>query len=99
MIVVAGEIHIDPNNREAAIPAAVEMMAETHKEHGCIHYRFYADLEDPGRFHVYEEWESLAALEAHFETAHMAAWRAKLAEIGVVKRDVKRFEAGPATPL
>jgi quinol monooxygenase YgiN len=99
MIVIAGDIHLDPKDREAAIKAALEMMAASAKENGCIHYRFYADLEDPGRLHVYEEWQSPAALEAHGKSPHMAKWRSVLAGLTVRARAIKKFEAGPATEL
>jgi quinol monooxygenase YgiN len=36
-------------------------------ESGCISYTFSADLVEPGLIHVFEEWQSQDALDAHFK--------------------------------
>jgi len=99
VIVVSGETEFDPEDVETAMEAAIEMMAETAKEPGCIHYRFYADIEVPSRLHVYEEWETEAALAAHMNTPHMATWRGVVGGLRVLSRNIKKFEAGPATRI
>ena len=99
MIIVAGEFVLAPEDAAAARDAAIEVARETRKEAGCLAYRFYADLEEKGRFHVFEIWESLAALQAHFETPHLKAFRARLGGLGLVSREVKRYEAGPGETL
>jgi quinol monooxygenase YgiN len=92
MIVVSGEIDIQEQSWPMAIPAAIEMMHASQKEEGCVQYSFYAHIEMPGRFHVYEEWESAEALAAHMETEHMATWRATLSNLEVLGRWVKKME-------
>ncbi len=99
MLVIAGHIRIDPAKKDEAIPAAVEMMAETHKEPGCISYTFSADLSDPGVFRIFEEWESQDALDAHFKAPHMATFQAKVAGFGVKEMKVKRYEVSSVGPL
>ena len=99
MIVVAGEFAFTPGQDEAVRAAMIDMMNETAKEAGCIHYRFYRDVEHPDRYHVYEEWETDAHLAAHAASAHMGSFREALGKIGVVKRDVKKMKAGAATSL
>lgn len=99
MIVVTGVIEIAEGDAEAAKAAALEMAAETQAEKGCIEYEFWQALDAPGRLHVYEEWESLAALDAHGKSAHMARFREALGKLNVISRDVRRMEAGPPTPL
>ena len=99
MIVVAGEIGIDPADAAKAKAAALEMAAATRGEEGCLRYAFWADLERPGRFHVYEEWESADALAAHFQTPHMARFREALGGLRVLSRDVRKFETGAPEAL
>jgi len=84
---------------DKARAAAIDMMRETRKEAGCIVYEFSQLIEAENRFRVYEEWESLAALEAHFDAPHMAVFRAALGDVGVVARDVFRIECGEKTSL
>jgi len=99
MIIVAGEFVIAPEDAETARNAAIEVARETRKEPGCIAYRFYADLEEDGRHHVFEMWETLDALQKHFETPHLKAFRAKIAGLKVISREVKRYEAGTGISL
>jgi quinol monooxygenase YgiN len=52
---------------------ARKLIAETHKEAGCLHYQLYKDLAAANQFAFLEEWESPAALEAHMRTPHFTA--------------------------
>jgi quinol monooxygenase YgiN len=61
---VAGE-HIKPFLENAG-----NLIAETHKEPGCLHYQLYKDLAAANQYAFLEEWESPAALEAHMRTPH-----------------------------
>lgn len=99
MLVIAGTITLDPAQRDAAMRAATEMMAATRKEPGCESYTFSADLEDPGRFHLFEQWESATALEAHFAAPHMAAFQAAVAGLGVREMNVQRYEIASVGPV
>jgi quinol monooxygenase YgiN len=99
MVLIAGRIVIDPQHRDKAIAAAVEMMQETRREKGCISYVFSAGLNDPGCFRVFEEWESPEALAAHFESAHMARFRAVVPTLGVREMAIQRYEVTSVTPM
>lgn len=99
MLVVAGHVRIDPANRAGAVAAAKAMMEETRKEAGCRSYTFSADLEEEGLFHIFEEWDSPAALDAHFRTPHMARFQKEVAGFGVREMKVKRYEIAKVGPL
>jgi quinol monooxygenase YgiN len=99
MIVVTGEFRFAEGRDGDVRAAMIDMMNETAKEAGCLHYRFYRDVENPGAYRVYEEWESDAHLADHAASAHMQVFRSRLKEIGVVSRRVKKMEAGPATEI
>lgn len=99
MLIVAGEIEIDPARREEAIAAAREMMEATRREAGCVAYAFSADLADPGRFRIFEEWESQTALDAHFATPHMAAFQARVGGLGVRGMSLRKYQVASAGPL
>ena len=64
MIIVAGYIEVEAAGADEGEALARAMMAETRKEAGCVVYDITRSVERPTRYHVYEEWESLAALEA-----------------------------------
>lgn len=99
MLVIAGVVRIDPEKRDEAIAAAVAMMRETRRETGCRSYTFSADLEDPGCFHIFEEWETPEALEAHFAAPHMATFQGAVAKLGVREMTVQRYEIASVGPL
>ncbi len=93
MLLVAGTFKIDPSDRDAAIEAMQWMMAETAKEEGCVSYTFSADLADPTLFHLFEEWESDAHIQAHFVAPHMPVFREKLGELsGSIERSIYRYD-------
>ena len=99
MIIVAGSIRIPADRVEDLRPVALSMIEATRKEAGCITYAFSFDVKEPGLLRIFEEWERREHLEAHFKTPHMAAWRARLGEIGASGRSVKTYESDGGTPL
>ena len=99
MIIVAGTVAIKPENRDAAVNVALKMVVATKVESGCIAYDFWSDLGDPSRFHVYEEWETQDALEAHFQTSHMAEFMAALPALIAGPPDIKRYEVSSVAQL
>ena len=99
MIVISGTVAINPEKREEAVAAALEMSAASEAEDGCITYRLYADLEDPNLFRIFEVWEREDALAAHFETPHMAVFRKKLPDLVAGAMDVKRYDVEKVSDL
>jgi quinol monooxygenase YgiN len=99
MIVVAGEIDIQMEDCDGFAAAALNMAHATRMEDGCIAYSFYADISFPGRFHVYEEWQSEEALAAHAASDHMKTWRETLGGLNVLSRDVRKMEVTNVTKI
>jgi len=92
MIVIAGEVRVRPDKREQVQRAAQEMMAATLREPGCRAYRFSAALDDPNHIFIFEEWESLDALGAHFQSPHMATFQALLPGVLAGAPALTRYE-------
>ena len=99
MLVVGGRIRIDPKDRDKAVQAAAAMMRESNAEAGCISYVFSGDLEEPGVFRIFEEWEDEAALKAHFKTPHMATFNKVIGSLNVLEVDVKRYDVSQTSQL
>ncbi len=100
MLIVAGEVKVaDAGEVEKARAAVVTMMEETAKEAGCITYAFSQDLPDPCMIRIFERWENQAALAAHFEAPHMAAFMAALADVNVLSVDTKLYDAENERPV
>jgi quinol monooxygenase YgiN len=75
------------------------MMAASQAEDGCFDYNYAEDVTEPGLIHVFERWRDQAALDAHFRTAHMAAWRAVFPEFQVTDRNLKLYEVAAERPI
>lgn len=99
MILVTGTVRLPEGGLAKLLPAATRMMEETRREDGCISYVYAQDLLDPSIMHVSEAWRDREALTAHFETPHMTVWRAAIAEVGLLERDLKAYEADEGEPV
>jgi quinol monooxygenase YgiN len=93
MILVAGAVRIRPERRDEAVRVALAMAEATRAEPGCRQYAFYADLQAPDTFFVFEEWDSEEALARHFETPHMAEFQAKLPALLAGPLDIPSYVA------
>ena len=88
MILVAGTIKYQPGAIERLKSAMQKMVAATRQEDGCINYDFAVDVADPDTLIIFERWRDRQALEAHFQTTHMAAWRKAGEAAGPVERNI-----------
>ena len=95
MIVIEGTVRVAPEKIEAARPAMEAMIRASRAEAGCLDYAYSIDVLDPGLVRVAERWESREALAAHFQTPHMAEWRAQFATLGITGRSLRMYEAEP----
>ena len=94
MILIAGTVRFPAEALPAARPVMARMVTATRAEDGCLQYAFAEDVLDPCLIHISELWRDAAALDAHRNTAHMAAWRAEGAELGIHGRDLRFYEVG-----
>ena len=72
MIVVTGYLTIDPAKRAEVEAAVATLVPLTVAEEGCVEYRYAADLLEPNRINIWEQWESEEAMTAHMGTSHLA---------------------------
>jgi quinol monooxygenase YgiN len=91
-LIVAGTVRVPPENLDGLRPKMIEMMTATRAEDGCRAYAYAEDVAEPGLIHVFEVWRDQAALDAHFQTPHMAAWRAAWPSFGVSYRRLNVYE-------
>ncbi|MBW2419472.1 MAG: antibiotic biosynthesis monooxygenase [Deltaproteobacteria bacterium] len=92
VIIIAGTVDVDPEQREAALEAAKVHQAETRKNPGCLDYVWSADPLTPGRIYVFERWTNREALEVHFASPHFPAMRDTIAAHGICGLDVSKYK-------
>ena len=91
MIIVHGLIPIRPDVRDRALDLARRMSEATQAEEGCITYDFSVGLADPNSLLLFQEWESMDALVAHFQTPHMEDFLRELPEIVAGEITTRRY--------
>lgn len=64
MVIVAGHIVVDPQQRGDYLSGCVEVVRQARRTAGCLDFALSADLLEPGRVNIFERWESQAAVEA-----------------------------------
>ena len=64
MVIVAGQLVVDPEQRESYLASCVGVVEQARATPGCLDFAISADLVEPGRINVLERWESRAAVEA-----------------------------------
>jgi len=99
MLIIAGEIIVESSAIDAVRDALRTMETETRNEPGCSTYAFSVDITDPNMMRIFEVWESMDALRAHFATPHMAAFGAAVAKIQPQSMSIKAFEIDREVPL
>ena len=99
MIVVAGTAPINPEKREEAKVILKTMMDATMQEEGCITYQFLFNPWNDAEVRIFEEWDSQDALDAHFQTPHMAEFREALPNFVTGTFDIKRYDVSDVTSL
>lgn len=99
MIIIAGTVEVDPEQRDQALEAGCPHMEATRAQAGCIDYVWSADLLVPGRIYVYERWESEEALRAHFEGPHYLAMRNTIGAHGLRGADVSKYRPEIQEPV
>ena len=65
MVIVAGTIELDPEQREAFLAGRMDGMRKSRAEPGCLEYTLSADPTDPGRVMLFERWARQEDLDAH----------------------------------
>lgn len=75
-VILVAKLKAKPDHIEVVKEGLLNLVAPTRKEAGCLQYDLHQDQNDPSTFIFLEEWESAAHLQAHSQSAHIAAFGA-----------------------
>ena len=98
-LIIAGTLRVPPDSLAGLKPHMEAMLAASRAEDGCLTYSYAEDVAEPGLVRVFEAWRDQAALDAHFKSDHMAAWRAAWPSFGVSDRRLFAYEVASQRPL
>jgi len=79
VIVVNATFESTTESIAAMKPAILAMEKASRAEAGCEDYTFSVELGNPNVMRITERWVSMEILQAHFQTPHMAEFRAAMA--------------------
>jgi quinol monooxygenase YgiN len=64
MIIVAGHLVVDHDERDAYLRGCEEVVAAARRTPGCLEFSVSADLLQPGRIVIFERWAAPDAVQA-----------------------------------
>ena len=64
MIIVAGALRVDPAQRTAYLADCQDLMSPARRTDGCLDFHLTADPLESDRINIFEQWESVEAVEA-----------------------------------
>jgi len=98
-IVISAQIDLDPAQREEALKTAQKWIDGALSQPGCIHYDWSADLNDPARVNVFEEWENEEALASHFAGPQYAGMLGHIGQFGLSNAVSKKYRVDREGPV
>jgi quinol monooxygenase YgiN len=88
MVIVAGHITVEPQQREAYLAGCVSVVEQARGTAGCLDFAITADLIDPGRVNIFERWASQAAVDAFRSSGPSDEQGAAMRSASVAEYDV-----------
>ena len=99
MLLIVGTVRLPANRLDSARAIMAGMIAASRAEKGCLEYSYAEDVLDRGPLHITERWKDRTALDRHFNSAHLAEWRAAWPSIGIGERNLRLYEVGEALAI
>ena len=98
MLLVIGTFRLPAHRLKAARIVMTRMVEASRAESGCIEYSYAEDLLEPGLIHVKELWTDQAALDQHFASEHIGAWRATWPSLSIGERNLRVYDVEDSRP-
>ncbi len=93
MIIVWGAIDTTAENLEQVLNLSLEHVRRSRQEPGCISHDAHIHLENRHRVVFCEQWNDLAAVQAHFAVPDSAAFVAAVSKLSVGAPEIRIFDA------
>src|SRR3954453_9212546 len=88
MLIVAGHITVEPQQRESYLADCVNVLEEARRAAGCLDFAISADLIDPSRINIFERWASQAAVETFRGNGPSDEQGAAMRSVSVAEYDI-----------
>jgi quinol monooxygenase YgiN len=98
-IVVQAVVDLDPARRAEALATAQPWIEGALSQHGCLAYSWCADPHRADRIHVFEEWDSAAALAKHLAGPKYQGMLGHVSSFGITAAVSRKFEVAREGPV
>jgi len=88
MVIVSGKLYVDSATRSRYLDACRVVIEQARRARGCVDFHLSADPLEEDRINVYEQWESVADVEAFRGSGPDADQTAAIVAAHVVQYEV-----------
>ena len=92
MIIVSGSIRVDARQRRTYLEGCREVVESARSAPGCIDFHVSPDPIESDRINVYEQWESVADVEAFRGSGPSADQAATIRDAAVFQHEIASTE-------
>lgn len=92
MIIVSGSIRTDPADRDVYVAGCREVIEQARRAPGCVDFHITADPIELDRINIYEQWVSVADVEAFRGSGPSSEQRAVIRDAEVYQHAVEWSE-------
>lgn len=93
MIVLSGEIAVDPDQHDQLIELVDAVEPPSRDEPGCQAYQFWLHRTERGVVHVFEIWDDADAVAVHVKSDHYRSFARGLRGLDVKRLDIAQYDA------
>jgi len=93
VIIVSGPIHVDPSERDGYLAECRAVIEQARQAPGCLDFHLSADPLDAGRINVYEQWATVAEVDAFRGSGPSGDQTAAIRSASVVQHEVASSHA------
>jgi quinol monooxygenase YgiN len=91
MLIVTGTVTARPETFDDLLRAALDHVARSRTEPGCLNHGVHADCENPLRLFFFEQWADRPALDEHFAQPGSQAFMRTVRELAASGSGVQIF--------
>ena len=99
MKIIAAKLTGKPEHRSELLALATFMLEPSRGESGCLSYNFHEQIPGSNQFFFFEEWESQAAIDAHFQTPHFAKFASAIPSLIEGAPEIRIYDVSAVVKL
>ncbi|MEK8029447.1 putative quinol monooxygenase [Ideonella sp. DXS29W] len=95
MIIILASVVAAAGRIDEALALSQEHVERSRAEPGCLAHAVHRDTEDPHRLVFVEQWQDMAALQAHFAVPASREFAKALSTMTTQPPELSLFDASP----